>query len=334
VKKTILTLTLLIGLCNLAIGQDPRFSQYFTSPLTLNPANTGNFDGPVRLTSNFRNQWQGVGTTVNTGTISAEMALMKDKLKFGDRLSIGFLGLYDNALEGGFSSSFLGPSIGYHIWLDEDLHHKLSIGFQGMLVNKRIDPTRLSFASQFTSGGFNPNLPTFEVFQNQNINYFDWNTGLLYNFSNDESTYYVGVSAYHLTKPSESFFGDESMRVPIRMSYNAGLSRNIGDRGTIVASAMHQRQGQQTETIGGLAYGYFLNAGINELSFYMGGWYRLKESIIPYVGLTFNNLHFGISYDVLTNDMSQSRLNNRSIELSVSYMFKDKSSTKKYIPWY
>jgi len=108
VKKTILTLTLLIGLCNLAIGQDPRFSQYFTSPLTLNPANTGNFDGPVRLTSNFRNQWQGVGTTVNTGTISAEMALMKDKLKFGDRLSIGFLGLYDNALEGGFSSSFLG----------------------------------------------------------------------------------------------------------------------------------------------------------------------------------------------------------------------------------
>lgn len=67
---------------------------------------------------------------------------------------------------------------------------------------------------------------------------------------------------------------------------------------------------------------------------FIWGWYRLKESIIPYVGLTFNNLHFGISYDVLSNGMSQSRLNNRSIELSVSYMFKDKSSTKKYIPWY
>ncbi len=333
-KNTILTLTLLVVLCYFAKGQDPRFSQYFASPLTLNPANTGNFEGPIRMTSNFRNQWQGVGTTLNTGTISAEFTLVKDKLKYGDRFSIGVLGLYDRALEGGFNSSFIGPSVGYHLWLDEDLHHKLSIGFQGMLVNKRIDPTRLSFATQFTSGGFDLNLPSYEIFQNQNINYFDWNTGLLYNFSNESGSYYIGVSAYHLTKPSESFFGDESMKVPIRMTYNAGLSYYLGDRGTIVASAIHQRQGTQTETVAGIAYGHFINAGLNDISIYMGGWYRLKESIIPYVGLTYNNLHFGISYDVLTGGMSQSRLNNKSIELSLSYMFRDKTRTNKFIPWY
>jgi hypothetical protein len=29
--------------------QDPHFYQYFSSPLTLNPANTGNFDGPYQV---------------------------------------------------------------------------------------------------------------------------------------------------------------------------------------------------------------------------------------------------------------------------------------------
>jgi len=334
VKNTILTLFCFFTFCQFSKGQDPRFSQYFASPLTLNPANTGNFEGPIRLATNFRNQWQGIGTTFNTGTLSAEVGLMKDKLLFGDRLSIGFLGLYDRTLEGGLNSSYAGPSIGYHLWLDQDRIHKLSIGFQTILVNKRIDPSRLSFGTQFTSGGFNLNLPTYEIIADQNINYLDWNTGLLYNFSNDGGSYYVGVSAYHLTRPNESYFNDESMKLPLRMTYNGGLTRYIGDRGAFIASAIHQRQGNQSETLAGLAYGHFMSSGRNDVSVYLGSWYRLKEAIIPYIGLTYNTVHLGISYDVLSGNLSQSRLSNRSVEFSLVYNFKDKSQEKKFIPWY
>ena len=38
-------------------AQDPHFSQFFASPLTLNPAFTGKFDGSWRLAANHRDQW-------------------------------------------------------------------------------------------------------------------------------------------------------------------------------------------------------------------------------------------------------------------------------------
>ena len=46
-----------------AQGQDLHFSQFFNSPLTTNPANTGFIpDGDYRLGANFRNQWSSVMT--------------------------------------------------------------------------------------------------------------------------------------------------------------------------------------------------------------------------------------------------------------------------------
>ena len=38
-------------------AQDPAFSQFFASPLTLNPALTGKFNGTLRVAGNYRNQW-------------------------------------------------------------------------------------------------------------------------------------------------------------------------------------------------------------------------------------------------------------------------------------
>jgi len=37
-------------------AQDPHFSQFFASPLTINPANTGNFSGSLRAALNSRTQ--------------------------------------------------------------------------------------------------------------------------------------------------------------------------------------------------------------------------------------------------------------------------------------
>ena len=38
-------------------AEDIHFSQYWTAPQLLNPANTGKFNGVFRATFNYRNQW-------------------------------------------------------------------------------------------------------------------------------------------------------------------------------------------------------------------------------------------------------------------------------------
>ena len=95
-KKILLGVGASMMLATSAMAQDPHFTQYFASPLTLNPALTGLTQGDLRLAANYRSQWSSVSSNPYvTGTISFDMAAMKGTLDNGDAVGIGLLGLYD-----------------------------------------------------------------------------------------------------------------------------------------------------------------------------------------------------------------------------------------------
>src|SRR5687768_3272675 len=48
------------------MAQDIHFSQYYLSPLSLNPANTGNYKGDYRFFGNYRSQWRDLNNAFNT----------------------------------------------------------------------------------------------------------------------------------------------------------------------------------------------------------------------------------------------------------------------------
>ena len=56
-KKILLGVGAAMMLTTTALAQDPHFTQYFTSPLTLNPALTGLVQGDLRFAANYRQQW-------------------------------------------------------------------------------------------------------------------------------------------------------------------------------------------------------------------------------------------------------------------------------------
>src|SRR3954464_8133591 len=58
-----------------AIAQDPTFSQFFSSPLNINPALTANINADWRAVSNIRNQWLRAGSPYVTATISFDSRL-------------------------------------------------------------------------------------------------------------------------------------------------------------------------------------------------------------------------------------------------------------------
>jgi hypothetical protein len=69
-KIYFLVLTLLL-LSAETSAQDPHFSQFFVSPLALNPAFAGKFDGSYRFSGNFKKQWP----LINNAFTSAAAAL-------------------------------------------------------------------------------------------------------------------------------------------------------------------------------------------------------------------------------------------------------------------
>ena len=73
--KKIFTLSVTVMLAFSVVAQDPNFSQFFASPLTLNPALTGKFDGDFRVAGNYRNQWPAFNNAYTTSTLSLDFSI-------------------------------------------------------------------------------------------------------------------------------------------------------------------------------------------------------------------------------------------------------------------
>src|SRR5690606_34282680 len=113
--------TLCIFLSFQAMGQDVHFTQYYSSPLTMNPANTGLLNCDWRVAANYRDQWGSINSNpYTTGTVSYDMSLLKDKFGNGNALGIGLLGLYDKSGAGAFQNVTAGLSLAYHQHLGSD----------------------------------------------------------------------------------------------------------------------------------------------------------------------------------------------------------------------
>ena len=68
-KRYILLILLSSGFVH---SQDIHFSQYYFSPLSLNPANTGDFLGDYRIAMNYRSQWRDIQKAYKTTSLSGE----------------------------------------------------------------------------------------------------------------------------------------------------------------------------------------------------------------------------------------------------------------------
>src|SRR5204862_5081599 len=202
-----------------ASAQDPNFSQFFASPLTLNPALTGKFDGVYRVAGNYRNQWPTINNAFTTYTASFDAGILKNRIPEFDQFGIGVLGFADDAGNGVLKNNALALSLAYHKALDENGYHQLGIGFQGAYVGKRLDVTKVTFEDQLTPSGFTG--ATSEVFPGQkvSVSYFDMNAGILYNGSTDGyNDFYLGASMYHINRPKESFQGDQFFNLSTRLT--------------------------------------------------------------------------------------------------------------------
>src|SRR5687767_8728276 len=60
IKRIVSPITILLLVNMSSYGQDPSFSQFFSSPLNVNPALTANINTDWRIISNIRNQWVGL----------------------------------------------------------------------------------------------------------------------------------------------------------------------------------------------------------------------------------------------------------------------------------
>ena len=125
-------------------AQDPHFSQFFASPLTLNPAFTGKFDGEWRLAANHRDQWPSIPKAYVTTSASFDFPILKSRIPENDVFGIGLSGVTDASANSALKLNYGSLSLSYHKALDENGYNTIGAGFQGTYSSMVLDISKLS----------------------------------------------------------------------------------------------------------------------------------------------------------------------------------------------
>ena len=336
----IITALFLMILRSFCYAQDPTFSQFFSSPLNVNPALTANINADWRAISNYRSQWSGDGNPYVTSTVSYDSKILQNKNAFVEKnnfLGLGGMLMFDRAMEGVAKGTFASLNLSYNIKLiDGDKKHRLGIGFGGSYGHRTVDYSRLNFEDQWTGFGFNTNLPTGESALSNMKDFLSINTGLTYSITSENSNFDIGVAAFHVNKPKQTFLEDENQQLAIRQVAHANFETYLNDRTILNVNAIYQlqsgikRSASYLSAGGGLGYylgddkGPIINAGL---------WYWNENGFMPYVGLAINNLQFGFTYELITSKLNNAARKPKSVELSIILRGSREPSKNIPCPW-
>lgn len=326
-RKTVIIFYFLMSF--LAQGQDVHFSQFYNSPLTINPANVGAFNGDIRAHSNYRNQWSSIQSAYKTYSFSIESQLLKYKWP-NNYLGIGLNFFNDKAGDLGLGLSQTNLTVSSILALTPDL--TMTVGIQPSYMQYSIDYTNALTSSQYVNGGFNSALPTGETNLNSGVSFFDVSTGCTFNYAKGESNLAshdmfivnVGFSFSHVNRSVLDFGTIEKLYPKIIAHGNS----NIGipnSRLSIMPSYLVVLQGPQKEITAGSMVRLFITessrytGNVSETAVLFGGHYRWNDALIASLGYQLGEYQLQISYDINLSSLNRSTRYRGGFEISLKY---------------
>lgn len=313
-------------------AQDVHFSQFYMSPLTINPGQTGNMDGQWRLSASHRNQWRSIGKPFNTSAIGYD----RNFYLYNEQLSGGLLYLFDETGGANLKTHKIALSGAYHKKYDI---HKFHFGFQPTFVQRSYDLSGTSFPSQFdrNTGQFNANMPNTDPFLSDQVSYFDFNAGFAYTLELDKFRPEVGVALFHLAQPEESFFGI-GYQVPLRSNFTGRAEVDLTSNFTLMPNLMYMTHDKASELLYGSNFLFHLKENQMEATgMYAGvllraGFNRNTDAAVVIIGMRFPNLEIGFNYDLNVSELNTATYFRGAYELSIIYTSPSMLLKKTAIP--
>ena len=312
----LLSIILTVGMSN---AQDVHYSQFYLSPLTTNPANTGNIDGDWRFEGNFRNQWRSLGRPF----ISTSFSYDQNFFVYNEHLSGGLMFMHDESGLVNLRLEKIMASLAYHKSFDI---HSFHIGFQPGYAIKAADLNGTSLPDQYdrNTGGFNSNLPTSDPYKQAQLSYFDFNAGLAYGIDLGKAHPEVGFAMFHLTKPQETFYNNDN-RLPVRYIFNAKSEIEVLDVLSVMPYGMYMMHNKASELVIGANAIFHLPennskaTGIYGGLMFRNGFNRNTDAAIAVAGIRYTHLEIGVNYDINVSELKLATDNKGAFEISLVY---------------
>ncbi len=329
-QKLALLLFALVLTTKLA-AQDKHFTQFYASPLNLNPALTGVFEGKYRVGLIYRDQWRGVlDQPLKTFAVAADLRFnMKTADNRKDAFGLGLLFFQDKASVVDFSTTQIALSGAYHKSLDYNNTQFLTLGVQAGITQRNLNYESLNFHDEFDgltgyTGVTAENLPS------NNFSFGDISVGVNYSVKFARTGgLNVGLAMHHATQPIVSFYQKQNKGDLLYRKFSAQVAANL----PLVRGVDFQPrfliavQGPHMEMNTGANFRFGLGQ-YSSTKLHLGSWVRpVKnndgfglDAVVILAGVEFSNILVGASYDVNLGALSRAKTLQGAFEISIAYL--------------
>ncbi len=315
-------------------AQDPHFSQYYFTPLEINPALTGIFEGKYRASMSYRDQWSSLLGTESFRTLRAS-ADIKWGMGKSDFLVLGMTLLGDEVGESKYRQTLGHMTVSYIMKLSQK---KYGTGSQylsgGLKVGVGMNNTNWSnlwFGRQYDIANqtINTSAPNGENFTDdlQTETYPDIGVGLFwYAITSKTSSIYAGFAIDHINKPIISVVNSNTALYQ-KWTFNVGGELGLGGLHGLMPSLLFAKQGPSRQ----------INVG-SQIRFNKRAWgdVALRIGLFGRYVNTFDGGHLdaiiltstwemgrfdlGLSYDVTTSSLQSFNSRKGAFEISLTYV--------------
>lgn len=323
-KSCLVIVVLFLATFNMAKAQDPEFSQYYANPLYLNPAYAGSTECG-RLGLNYRNQYPSLANAYVTYNASYDQSLP------GINSGFGVLVMNDAQGDGGLVRTSAALFYSYNLTVSSNVN--IRFGVKGAYYQEKLNWNKFILPSQIdpTTGNVNPNSGEPPP-PKDNITAVDFAAGAVMNY---RDYFFMGLAVDHLTQPAISFYETSNSKLPMKITVNAGAIINATNGGfgnaggsdiVIQPNILYMQQ----ENFHQLSAGLYAN----KYPFVLGAWFRHNfenpDAVIALIGITYNNIRVGYSYDFTVSQIGGSAGGAHEISFAWDFCIY-KESARKHI---
>ncbi len=305
-------------------AQDIHYSQFYNTPMNINPALTGVFNGDHRFILSYRDQWRFVPVPWTTFSGSWDMVhtpFGSEKVFYG----LGLQGNYDR--QGDSRLNLLGLNLNGALHYAANSRNILSIGLNVGFNSRGFDTESLRWDRQWNGETFDTSLPSLESFQNtERISFLETGIGANYRYQKSHRTNLnLGLGVHHLIEPNVSFAGENDVKLPRRFSLAGEGNIQLTQKFDVQIHALHQIQRKYNETIlGALGKIHVNQQRGKETEIHLGLGYRTSGSFIPTLAFQYQGWYLGMNLDLDRTDFNDRFNTSRgAYELHLRYIIKN-----------
>ena len=316
------------------MAQDIHWSLFNMSPLTLNPANTGGFEGTFRVGGIYRDQARSV--LGNNGYQTPSIYVDAPVFMVGKRNWVGVgANIYsDKAGAGALTNSSALFSVAMHVPTDRRSKSIVSFALQGGFTNRKIDSDKLNFEDEsIYRGGVGFNMGANSTDDNridEETGFVDFGAGIMYSSEVSRQTRVkIGLSTRHIPANYGLIETNKErvdanpdvvqFKLPMRFNLHGDFEFDMNKKWVLnpkfLFTTLRKSNNIQTQ----LMAGYHFNKKDNvRLDFGLG--YRLRDAAEFLVGMDYKSFRIAASYDMTLSGLNEINNTVGGFEVGLSYI--------------